>query len=359
MGVFEMKKLNLVANGKFTLVNQTLPRLQRGSCRVKISYSGICSSDVQRGLAGGAYGYPLVMGHELSGCVIEQGEGCEKNWINKKVVVFPLKPCFHCVFCKNFKYMRCLNYDYYGSRSDGGFAYFLDVEEWNLLEVPKNIDPEDSCLTEPCAVVHHAIKKFNFPKDKKQTIRVCIIGCGFLGLVAADMFKIICPESHVTVIDRNEFKLKKCVSADVTICMARDKTDANTVEKNFRQSFDMVLEATGSVDAISLGISLIKSGGEVVLMGNMKTGINLDRNTVDALIRREITIKGTWNSDYKCVENDDWLAIFSLFLKGFKPSNFISNIVNLEQIPDILQQRKLHAEGTAQSDIIKAVCKID
>lgn len=359
MGILEMKKLNLVANGEFMLVDQTLPRLQRGSCRVKISYSGICSSDVERALGGGAYNYPLVMGHELSGSVIEQGEGCEKNWINKKVVVFPLKPCFDCFHCKNSKYMRCLNYDYYGSRSDGGFASFLDVEEWNLLEMPKNIDPKDSCLTEPCSVVHHAIKKFTFPHEKDEIIRVCIIGCGFLGLVAADMFKIMYPKSHITIMDRNEFKLRKCVSADVKICIARENTDTITIEKNFRQSFDMVLEATGSVDAISLGVSLIKSGGEVVLMGNMKTGINLNRSTVDALVRREITIKGTWNSDYKCLENDDWLATFSLFLKGFRPSNYVTNTIDLEQIPDILQRRKLHAEGAAQSDIVKAVCKID
>lgn len=352
-----MKKLNLISNGEFIIENQTLQPLRNGSCRVKINYSGICSSDVERGLGNGAYNYPLVMGHELSGFVVEQGRGCEKKWVNKNVVVFPLKPCFDCAHCKKSKYMRCSNYDYYGSRSDGGFASFLDVEEWNLLEIPKNIDLKDACLTEPCSVVNHAINRYTKEIVKTKNCKICIIGCGFLGLVAADIFKINYPNCHITIIDRNEFKLKECLSADTKISVSRSD-HKNIGLESLEQSFDIVMEATGSVDAISLAISITKPGGEIVIMGNMKTNINLNKNIIDALVRREITLKGTWNSDYKCKDNDDWLAIFSLFLEGLNPSKYVSHTVDLEHIPDILKNRYLHKSGSADNSILKAVCKV-
>ena len=50
---------------------ETLP----GTVKVRVRATGICGSDVPRVLHHGAHFYPVVLGHEFSGDVVEVGEG--------------------------------------------------------------------------------------------------------------------------------------------------------------------------------------------------------------------------------------------------------------------------------------------
>ena len=88
---------------------------------VQVAYAGICNSDIQRSFGGGAYHYPLIMGHEFSGAVKESFAGSRFS-AGDRVVVYPLLPCHTCEACQTGDYAQCLDYDYFGSRRPGGFA---------------------------------------------------------------------------------------------------------------------------------------------------------------------------------------------------------------------------------------------
>ena len=65
---------------------------------MKIKAVGLCASDIPRAYENGAYKYPLVMGHEISGQIFESNF---KNFRkNDKVSIFPLLPCKKCNYCK-------------------------------------------------------------------------------------------------------------------------------------------------------------------------------------------------------------------------------------------------------------------
>ena len=74
---------------------QELPTPTLGSHGVKaeVKASGICSSDVPRALEGRAYFYPLVLGHEIAGRVVEVGEEVKGVRIGDRVALAPLFPC--------------------------------------------------------------------------------------------------------------------------------------------------------------------------------------------------------------------------------------------------------------------------
>ena len=110
-----------------------LPRLKKNEIEISIVKAGICSSDVQRSMDNGAYNYPLIMGHELAGIISKIGNENEDDFsVGEKVSIFPLLPCFGCNFCSKKLYSLCLNYSYYGSRCNGGFAEKIIVKKWNL-----------------------------------------------------------------------------------------------------------------------------------------------------------------------------------------------------------------------------------
>ena len=64
-----MKTAVLISNGSLQMEDRPPCSPQSGECRIRIAAAGVCASDVWRGFENGAYGYPLVMGHEIAGYV--------------------------------------------------------------------------------------------------------------------------------------------------------------------------------------------------------------------------------------------------------------------------------------------------
>lgn len=106
---------------------------------VAVKAVGICGSDIPRIYKTGAHFHPLILGHEFSGVVEKTGALIEPKWEGKRVGIFPLVPCRECVACRKQQYELCRNYSYLGSRRDGGFAEYVSVPEWNLIEVPVGV----------------------------------------------------------------------------------------------------------------------------------------------------------------------------------------------------------------------------
>ena len=115
------------------------PEIPSGWVLVQVKASGICSSDIPRIFTNGTYHFPTIPGHEFSGVVAAYGEGVPEERVGKRVGIFPLIPCRTCPQCRQKKYEMCEHYDYLGSRRDGGFAEYVAVPDWNLLELPENV----------------------------------------------------------------------------------------------------------------------------------------------------------------------------------------------------------------------------
>lgn len=159
-----MKANVLFGIGDLKYTNIPLPRLKSDEVLVKVKAAGICGSDIARVFKTGTYHFPTVIGHEFSGVVSDIGSSTYLSWLGKRVSVFPLKPCFKCNNCKNKEYELCSNYDYLGSRCNGGFAEYVAVPVWNLLEIPDCVCYEEAAMLEPAAVALHALKRSGFKK---------------------------------------------------------------------------------------------------------------------------------------------------------------------------------------------------
>ena len=196
-----MRSVVLVENGRFTIEHRPDSEPALDECLIRIHAAGICSSDVPRAFNRGAYSYPLVMGHELAGIVEKCGSSVSTFHPGDRVTVFPLLPCFQCDACAREAYAQCRNYGYYGSRRDGGFAERLAVKTWNLLKVPDTVSLDDAALTEPTAVVVHALGRLGL-LDGAAAGELCILGSGFLGLIAVQALKTLSPRIQVSTAER-------------------------------------------------------------------------------------------------------------------------------------------------------------
>jgi L-iditol 2-dehydrogenase len=225
----------------------------------------------------------------------------------------------------------CKSYDYVGSRRDGGFAEYVAVPVWNLLVLDKNVPFTSAAMLEPISVALHAMKIANV----KANDSVAIVGTGMIGICAAQWAKKL-GASSVTVLGRNETKRRLVENCDLQY-MTYDELDA--------LKSDVVLEAVGTPDAISKSIECTCPGGTLVLMGNPSGDINLPQSVYWQILRKQLTIKGTWNSSYDGVNKSDWTdAVAALANNEINVQPLISHLFDQTELTKGLELMRDHNE---------------
>lgn len=308
-----------------------IPECPKGWAIVQVKSAGICSSDIARVFTKGTYHFPTIPGHEFSGVVYSVVDEENQSWEGKRVGVFPLIPCRECPQCKQKQYEMCANYDYLGSRRDGAFAEYVAVPLWNLLPLPNEVPLEVAAMLEPLSVGLHALKK----AEIKQTDSVAVIGTGMIGISAAQWAKKY-TAGEVVVIGRNENKRYLVESTGLPY-------EVHTKAEG--KEYDVVLEAVGTPESVDLALNLIRPGGTVVLMGNPSGDILLTQNTYWRILRKQLIVKGTWNSFYDGDNKSDWTEAIEALAKGeVEVKSLISHTFPQERLIDGLQLMRDHKE---------------
>jgi L-iditol 2-dehydrogenase len=333
-----MKVAVLKSNAEIVVEEQADPIPTEDECLIDVAAVGVCSSDIARAHSHGAYFYPLVMGHELAGIVIKVGNEVKDFCVGDRVTVYPLLPCFTCEACAYCRFEQCHNYKYYGSRNNGGFAQRISVKAWNLLRVPDNVNLNDAALTEPTAVVIHAIKKMLGDNLPKEGAKLAIIGCGFLGLLAVDILRVLYPSLQITIIDGNSYKLEFALAGGVTALVLGSKEQWKEAMPGLVNRFDYVLEASGTPDGFGRAVAIAARAARVCWMGNISGDLVIPQVEVSSILRRELTLLGTWNSSYKTKNTSDWIFGLDLMSKGVvKPTRLVSHELTLDGLGNALR----------------------
>ena len=344
----------LEKNQKVLVKNLNAEDLLSSECEVMIKAAGLCSSDISRGYGASAYHYPLVMGHELAGEITRVGIDVQDCFnVGDLVCIFPLIPCFNCLSCNQRLYALCKDYDYYGSRRNGGFAERLNVNQWNLLKIPDSLDIEDCALVEPTAVALHAIEKLNLKFEEES--QICILGAGFIGLMAVQIINLLYPQCEVVIVDRNQYKLDIGAKfGAITQLVESSKSWEVFLLENINK-FDYVIELVGSPKTFSAALHIASKMACVVWAGNISGDLTLNKIQISSILRKELTILGTWNSIYKGEKHCDWEKTLNLISKGLKPSELITSRINLEEIDNTLRKLYSHKNREKKFNVIKVL----
>ncbi|WP_309396469.1 galactitol-1-phosphate 5-dehydrogenase [Cerasicoccus maritimus] len=330
-----MKALVLEANQQLTYTEQhPLPEApdERPTALVKIAACGICGSDIPRGFGGKAYFYPLVMGHEFSG-VVEEPAPNGRFKQGDRVAVFPLIP-------KNMdtdpanqtgNYAQSREYDYYGSRRDGAFSEYLRIPEWNLFPVPDHVDLLHASMTEPAAVALHAIRKMNIQAGSDAVV----FGAGPIGNMAAQWLRIHgC--SQVFIVDVEERKLRLAEEMGFAPINAKEVDPVPAIlEMTDQQGVHCSVEACGLPITFLQALQVAGMFGEVVFMGNIVGEFKIGEKDFSNILRKELTIHGTWNSKITPVGVDDWTTVLKHLDRELIVAPLITDKLPLSAGPEI------------------------
>ncbi len=287
-------KMPLVKDGdniKFEKTNFELPTPAEDEVTLRVAYCGVCGSDTAR-YKGKAYHYPITIGHELSGVVSAPG----KPEDGMRAVLFPILPCKECDMCKKELYALCKSYDYYGSRRDGGFCSAFNVKRENLIKVPDNVSLEEAAMCEPAAVALNALRKAKTIEGK----RVAVYGAGTIGLLVMKLAMAL-GASHCSCFDPDEKHIALAASLGFPSLADNDA--------------DIYIDACGHSSALIDILNRAKPLSEIVLLGNPAGDVDLQKDVYWTILRRELTLYGTWNSR-RSSTTDDWSDVLAFMSSG-------------------------------------------
>ena len=307
------------------------PKINKNNALIKMQLSGICSTDILRSHKTGFYSYPIIPGHEMIG-KIEKIQNNSKYKIGDRVAVYPLIPCERCIYCKKNSPNLCIDYNFLGSRTHGGYSEFVLAPIKNLIKIPKNVSNEKAVFTEPLSVALHA---FKISEEQFKPKRILILGLGPIGLLIGlwAKYKKI---KNVSSIDRNLNRFKIFKKIGYIDCYNSANKSFNKKITNIKK-FDTVFECSGSTYLQKLGIHLTEKKGQFIILSNPNNNLNLDKDTFSKILRNEIKVKGSWSSLIK--PNNEWLKTLKILSqKNMDPSILISKSISLKEVPKKMKQ---------------------
>lgn len=259
---------------------------QAGEVKVKLAACAICHSDIysMEGAWGGTL--PAVYGHEAAGVVTEVGRGVTLAKPGDRVVVSLIRSCGHCYFCAQGQRHICETQFPLAHESrlhnkegqsiaqgvyTGGFAEYVVVEESQVVQVPEDM-PFDSASLLACGVITGLGAVVNTAQVPAGS-SVVVIGTGGVGLNSVQGAAL--SGAHIIIaIDLLDNKLAAAKAFGATHGANSSKENAKEVVHSLTEGrgADYVFITVGSVKAIEQGITFLRRGGSLVVVGMPAVG---------------------------------------------------------------------------------------
>jgi len=243
------------------LEERTIPNLKPGEVLVRVSFVGICGTDIEilEGSLGyyksGMASYPIVPGHESSGTIATVGPRVADLSEGDRVVVECIQGCGECPECHRDEAIRCRDRREVGViGQDGAYAAYLVTRARYVHKVPDSVTQAQAALTEPLAVVIKGLRRLGSQPQGDRSRRCAVIGAGTIGQLTA---RVLALRGHkVTVIDRERSRLR-LLNESIATAETLDGLD----------QYEWVIEATGDQGVLSMLLQHSATGATLLLMG--------------------------------------------------------------------------------------------
>jgi L-iditol 2-dehydrogenase len=244
------------------------------------------------------------MGHEAGGIIEDMGKNVNGFEKGDRVCFDSTVYCNKCGPCRKGLYNRCESRQVLGVstpqfKRHGAFAEYVAVPWWIVFKIPDDMSFIQSALLEPVSIGVHAANRAPMSADDT----VVVIGAGTIGLFILQAARLR-GAARVVVADINEFRLDvaKKLGADKVINPLKSDLREAIFKETKDKGADVTIEAVGYAQTFRDGISVTKTGGYVVAVGNLEKHAEFN---LQELVARELSFTGSYASSGEfrdCIE---------------------------------------------------------
>ena len=298
--------------------------------KIKITHTAICGTDLHiynwDSWAQRTLNPPVVIGHEFCGIIQETGKNVRHYQKGQRVSGEGHITCGYCRNCRAGKQHVCDSSKGIGIHRNGAFAEYLVMPESNIWPIPDNTSSEIASFFDPFGNAVHSINCFGIVGED-----LLITGAGPIGLISVAICKFM-GARNIVITDINDYRLNlaKQLGATKAINTEKDSIKNCFSELNIKHGFDVGLEMSGNPQAFNEMLSSIYHGGNVVLLGLLPKGTNINW---DNIIFKGLHVKGVYGR--KMYET--WYKMDQLIKSGLNLSKIITHKFSISKFDDAFE----------------------
>jgi threonine 3-dehydrogenase len=297
-----LKKQSLLQDGLQLVSDEPEPRVGHSEVKLRVEAASICGTDQgiyqitsRQGMRDEMLTYkggevsryePIIVGHEFCGEVVEVGEDVHPgvarvgDYATAEMHIF----CGHCQQCANGQRHICKNIRVKGVHLDGAFAQYVVVPATNLVNLERFggrtvIPPRFGAFLDALGNAVHTVME-----GRVEGKTVAILGCGAQGLMSTAVARTL-GAARIYVTDfsnpqgfdakhlAKRFETAKALGADFCFDTNEDAAPGQQSEMLQRTrdehggGVDVVLEMSGAEAAYNDAGTIVKNGGQILLLG--------------------------------------------------------------------------------------------
>ena len=272
---------------------------------LEVSNVGVCGSDLHQWTADHSWpvNYPVVLGHEFGGHIVEIGNKVTR-WkegdrvVSETAAVIDVNNPMSRVGLYNLDPSR----KGFGYGVNGAMTRFVRVPARCLHKVPDQIPFEHACLTEPCCVAYSAVVENT---GIKPGDRVIVLGPGTIGILCAAVARICGAQVAIVGLEADKHRL------DIAKQYGCETIIGDAIEwANNRDGLgaDCVIDAAGASITLKIAMQLVRPNGKITKVGWGPQPLGF---SLDPLVQKNIRLQGSFSHNWPM-----WERVIALMASG-------------------------------------------
>ncbi len=322
------------------LQKSPIPSITAQELLVKVHGCGLCGSDILK-IAQQAVP-PVILGHELTGTIIERGRDVSSFEVGQRVVVAHHVPCGVCHYCRHGNYSMCA--DFKASNIDPcGFADYIRVPATHVqhttLALPDNVNAETGSFTEPLACCVRAVKRTPLLDGDS----VVVVGLGSIGLLMIQALQAEAQHNNRRIqvygvdLFPQRLQLASDLGADAVWPAPADEQGLRALLNTYTagRGADAAILTVAGARPFLQAVAAVRKGGTVNIFAAHSGTVPVNLET---LYQQEQTITSTYSSSPDELRTAlDWLSSGKV-----RVNNLISHRLPLERFAEGVELMREH-----------------
>lgn len=320
-----MKALVLSDFKKIGIREVEEPKVSGELVKIKVVYAGVCGTDIHA--VEGGYSrtrVPVVLGHEVSGIVVEVGPEVTKVKVGDRVTSeTTFSSCGHCEYCKNMELNLCPERVGIGTNQDGAYEEYMLSHQDRVHVLPDDLKLIDAAITEPVACGVHACME---TVQVKKGDWICVFGAGAIGVLLAEVAKSQGASVILAGLTEDIDIMAQEKSFGIDIVVNQEQEDLENVVKSATggMGVNYVFECSGAIPALLKSLRIVRKKGKIVQLGVYSS--EMVPLPMEVFLQNEIQLVGS-----RSQRPSSWPIAIELMRSGkVQPAHVIDKIYSLE-----------------------------
>lgn len=336
-----MRAAKLIDIQRFQVEEVPAPKIScPGDVLVEVQAVGICGTDLHIFKEGRTdVSFPRIMGHELSGIVLEVGTGVSRVRPGDRVVLDPVFACGVCPTCQKGYPNVCDSVRCFGVQMDGGYQDHIVVDQEHLYSFDPSVSFETAALAEPFSIAANILERTSLREGEK----VLIIGGGTIGLAVLQAAAALGAQAMVADVSEKKLVLAETMGAERTVNSGAASI-SEAVADFAPGGLDVIIDAVGTTPLFTQALALAAPRSRIACIGFDSRPAEIPPVLIT---KKELTVIGSRMNCNRFPVVVDWLN-----QKKIKAEQMISRRYNILDIQQAFEDTIADSECSVKTLIL-------